>query len=101
MRFSVEQCSGRQWSRIGRRDRRPTLDQYEASRHVHPLFTQGPPAPPSNGGLRPQTAIELARDQHYKALPTTDAGELAEWFHRGAQRGSLPVYLKGSRTRVV
>ena len=48
-----------------------------------------------DGGLRPQTAIELARDQHYKALPTTDAGELAEWFHRGAQRGSLPVYLEG------
>ena len=48
-----------------------------------------------DGGLGPQTAIELARDQHYNALPTTDAGELAEWFHRGAQRGSLPVYLEG------
>jgi adenosine deaminase len=48
-----------------------------------------------DGGLRPQTAIELARDQRYKGLPTTDAGELAEWFHRGAQRGSLPMYLEG------
>jgi len=48
-----------------------------------------------DGGLRPQTAIELARDQHYTALPTSDAGELAEWFHRGAQRGSLPMYLEG------
>src|SRR5258705_9826579 len=48
-----------------------------------------------DGGLRPQTAIELARDQHYDALPTTDAGELAAWFHRGAQRGSLPLYLEG------
>src|SRR5713101_1510112 len=48
-----------------------------------------------DGGLRPQTAIELAKDQHYKALPTTDAGDLAKWFHRGAQRGSLPLYLEG------
>ena len=48
-----------------------------------------------DGGLRPQTAIELAKGQHYGALPTTDAGELAEWFHRGAQRGSLPMYLEG------
>ena len=48
-----------------------------------------------DGGLRPQTTIELARDQHYGALPATDAGELAQWFHRGAQRGSLPLYLEG------
>jgi adenosine deaminase len=48
-----------------------------------------------DGGLRPQTAIELARDQGYTALPTTDAGALADWFHRGAQRGSLPLYLEG------
>src|SRR5262249_41807944 len=48
-----------------------------------------------DGGLRPQTVIDLASDQHYKALPTTDAGELARWFHRGAQRGSLPEDLEG------
>jgi adenosine deaminase len=48
-----------------------------------------------DGGLRPQTVIELAKDIGYKKLPTTDAGELAEWFHRGAQRGSLPLYLEG------
>jgi len=48
-----------------------------------------------DGGLRPQTIVELARDQQYAALPTSDAGELAEWFHRGAQRGSLPLYLEG------
>lgn len=48
-----------------------------------------------DGGLRPQTAIELARDQHYEALPTTDPGELAQWFHRGARRGSLPLFLEG------
>src|SRR4249920_1304724 len=48
-----------------------------------------------DGGLRPRTLVELAHDQQYKALPTTDAGELEEWFHRGAQRGSLPLYLEG------
>jgi adenosine deaminase len=48
-----------------------------------------------DGGLRPQTTIELARDQGYKGLPTADAGALGKWFHRGAQRGSLPMYLEG------
>src|SRR6202140_4979045 len=48
-----------------------------------------------DGGLRPQTAIELARDQHYEAPPTTDAGELATWFRHGAPRGSLPLSLEG------
>jgi adenosine deaminase len=48
-----------------------------------------------DGGVRPQTIIELARDQKYKKLPTTDAGELGEWFRRGAQRGSLPLFLEG------
>lgn len=48
-----------------------------------------------DGGLRPQTVIELAKDIGYKKLPTTDAGELSDWFHRGARRGSLPLYLEG------
>src|SRR5256885_11653507 len=48
-----------------------------------------------DGGLRPQTIVDLAREQDYRGLPTTDAGELAEWFHRGARRGSLPLYLEG------
>ena len=48
-----------------------------------------------DGGLRPQTVIELAKDTGYKKLPTSDAGELAGWFHRGSQRGSLPLYLGG------
>lgn len=47
-----------------------------------------------DGGLRPATIVELARSQSY-ALPTEDAGALAEWFHRGAQRGNLPEYLEG------
>ena len=48
-----------------------------------------------DGGLRPQTIIELAKAQRYKGLPTTNADDLARWFHRGAQRGSLPLYLEG------
>jgi adenosine deaminase len=48
-----------------------------------------------DGGLRPNTVIDLARDQGYHGLPTTDAAELSKWFHRGAQRGNLPEYLEG------
>ncbi len=48
-----------------------------------------------DGGLRPKTILELAKDQDYKKLPTDDPGELAEWFQRGAKRGSLPLYLEG------
>ncbi len=47
-----------------------------------------------DGGLRPQTIVELARDQQHD-LPTTDAAELAAWFQRGARRGSLPLFLEG------
>ena len=48
-----------------------------------------------DGGLRPQTVIELAKDLNYTKLPTSDAGELAEWFHRGANKGNLVEYLQG------
>jgi len=48
-----------------------------------------------DGGLRPKTVIELARQSGYKGLPTENPAELADWFHRGARRGSLPLYLEG------
>lgn len=48
-----------------------------------------------DGGLRPQTILDLAQEVSYRELPTRDAGELAEWFHRGAQRGNLSEYLEG------
>ena len=48
-----------------------------------------------DGGVRPGTIIDLAREQKYAKLPTEDAEDLAEWFHRGARRGSLPLYLEG------
>lgn len=48
-----------------------------------------------DGGLRPSTIIELAREFKYKKLPTSDAAELAEWFHRGANKGNLVEFLQG------
>jgi adenosine deaminase len=48
-----------------------------------------------DGVLRPETIIELAKSSGYKQLPTTDPGELANWFHQGANQGSLPKYLEG------
>jgi adenosine deaminase len=48
-----------------------------------------------DGGLRPQTIIELAKEQGYTKLPTKDPKELAEWFHRGANKGNLVEYLQG------
>lgn len=48
-----------------------------------------------DGGLRPQTIIDLAKELRYNKLPTSDAGELANWFHRGANKGNLVEYLQG------
>ena len=48
-----------------------------------------------DGGLRPQTIIELAEELKYKKLPTKDAIELGKWFHRGANKGNLVEYLQG------
>ena len=46
-----------------------------------------------DGGLRPQTVIDLADETGYTALPTTDPAELAEWMKRGADRKDLVLYL--------
>ena len=48
-----------------------------------------------DGGLRPQTVIDLASERGYTALPTQDPDELARWFVRGADRKSLELYLEG------
>ncbi len=48
-----------------------------------------------DGGLRPPTVVELARDIGYDALPTRDPEELGRWFHASAASGSLPLYLRG------
>jgi adenosine deaminase len=48
-----------------------------------------------DGGLRPQTVIDLAKETKYNKLPTQDPAELAQWFHRGANKGNLVEYLQG------
>ncbi len=48
-----------------------------------------------DGGLRPQTIINLAKDLRYNKLPTKDPEELGMWFHRGANKGNLVEYLQG------
>lgn len=47
-----------------------------------------------DGGLRPATVVELAREYGYVGLPTTDVAELATWFNRGAKRNDLVLYLE-------
>lgn len=47
-----------------------------------------------DGGLRPTTVIELAQEYGYPSLPTTDVDDLAKWFHRGAKRNDLVLYLE-------
>src|ERR1700683_888487 len=48
-----------------------------------------------DGVLRPKTVIELAREGKYTGLPTEDPAALADWFHQGANQGSLAKYLEG------
>ncbi|MFV0257159.1 MAG: adenosine deaminase [Acidimicrobiales bacterium] len=47
-----------------------------------------------DGGMRPATVIELAAEQGYRGLPTTDPDDLAQWFTRGADRRNLELYLE-------
>ena len=53
-----------------------------------------------DGGLRPDTVIELAAEAGYHDLPTTDPDQLAGWFTSGADRKSLELYLEGFRHTV-
>lgn len=53
-----------------------------------------------DGGLRPQTVVELAQESGYVDLPTTDAAELARWFAEAAYSGSLERYLDTFRHTV-
>ena len=46
-----------------------------------------------DGGLRPQTMIDLADKIGHK-LPATDAAELGNWFFESADSGSLERYLE-------
>jgi adenosine deaminase len=47
-----------------------------------------------DGGLRPGTVVDLAREQGYEGLPTTDPAALASWFVEACSSGSLERYLE-------
>ena len=47
-----------------------------------------------DGGLRPETIVELAHETGYDGLPTRDPSELADWMSRGADRKDLLLYLE-------
>ncbi len=47
-----------------------------------------------DGGLRPTTVLELAREMGYQ-LPHDEPDALGKWFFEGANRKSLPLYLEG------
>ena len=47
-----------------------------------------------DGGLRPQTVIDLALQTGYDALPSTDVEELGRLFVQAASSGSLEDYLE-------
>src|SRR6059036_1373432 len=93
MRSSSSSCCGESLPRRpprwrGRRERMIPLETIRAAPKVllHDHL---------DGGLRPATVVELARDVGYSGLPTTDAAELGRWFHASAASGSLSLYLRG------
>ncbi|MGW6535996.1 adenosine deaminase [Streptomyces sp. NPDC055051] len=47
-----------------------------------------------DGGLRPGTIIELAREQGYSKLPESEPDKLGVWFREAADSGSLERYLE-------
>ena len=48
-----------------------------------------------DGGLRPSTVLELAREINYTGLPTNDPDELATWFIADTPGSDLVRYLEG------
>src|SRR2546430_4611978 len=53
-----------------------------------------------DGGLRPQTILELARETGYNGLPADNAEELTQRLTEGAHRGHLEIYLDAFRHTV-
>ena len=47
-----------------------------------------------DGGLRPETIVELAAETGYDGLPTTDPDALGPWFVAACDSGSLERYLE-------
>ncbi|RCW38844.1 adenosine deaminase [Halopolyspora algeriensis] len=68
---------------------------------VTPVSTETIPLAPKvllhdhlDGGLRPETVIELAREVGYRKLPHEDPRALGRWFAEAADSGSLERYLE-------
>src|ERR1700729_2858966 len=53
-----------------------------------------------DGGLRPQTVLELARETGYRDLPGDNVDELTTRLTEGAHRGHLEIYLDAFRHTV-
>ena len=53
-----------------------------------------------DGGLRPQTVLELARETGYHDLPGDNVEELTKRLTEGAHRGHLEIYLDAFRHTV-
>src|SRR5213080_5384436 len=53
-----------------------------------------------DGGLRPQTILELAGETGYADLPGDNAEELTKRLTEGAHRGHLEIYLDAFRHTV-
>jgi len=68
-------------------DKTPTSDQIKrvpkALLHDH-----------LDGGLRPETIIEIAQQIGYKKLPTDDPKQLSDWFEESCNSHSLVRYLE-------
>jgi adenosine deaminase len=47
-----------------------------------------------DGGLRPETIIQIADEIGYQELPTSTSQELADWFKSSCDSGSLNRYLE-------
>jgi adenosine deaminase len=54
-----------------------------------------------DGGLRPATVIELAREILYTGLPTSDPDDLAQWFIADTPGSDLVRYLEGFAHTIV
>src|SRR5260370_8262766 len=53
-----------------------------------------------DGGLRPQTVLELAHEIGYRDLPGDNVEELTKRLTEGAHRGHLEIYLDAFRHTV-
>ena len=68
----------------------PTMSLHEALRRAPKALLHDH----LDGGLRAESVVDLAREFGYPNLPSTDVADLNKWFHRGAKRNDLVLYLE-------